>query len=233
MGNYTMSIYEIINNFFTRQEVESWFSSYELSDYLTPKQIETITKAGMWSKEKLAKKIVDNYLMREIGFETFALFRHNAKIKMEKIMEEKLPIIYTNSIEYDPLINVDYTETFKRNIESSGTNSGTSDSNSSNNSSGLNVGSDTPQGQISKQSILNGDYASETNASETESSIHDFTETNGEASNNTNESYTKNIKGNSGVSATYQKMIEQFRQNIRAIDNEIIEELDSLFFQLF
>ena len=118
-------------------------------------------------------------------------------------------MIYSRAIEYDPLVNVDFTETLTRTVESEG------------NSSGLNVGSDTPQGQISKASILAGDYATGTSASE------------GEASNNSEENYTKRVKGNSGVSATAQKMVEQFRDNIRAIDYEIIQELENLFMIIY
>ena len=43
----------------------------------------------------------------------------------------------------------------------------------------------------------------------------------------------KHIEGNSGVSATSQKMIEQYRQNIIAIDKDIINELNSLFMGLY
>ena len=207
--NYTMTLYEIINNFYTRAEVESWFKDYELSDYLTEEQIQVVTENGLWSKDKLASKIVDHYLMEQIGFETMALFKHKVKITMQEIMESKLPMIYSRAIEYDPLVNVDFTETFARTVESEG------------NSSGLNVGSDTPQGQISKDSILAGDYATGTSASE------------GEATNNSEENYTKRVKGNSGVSATAQKMVEQFRDNIRAIDYEIIQELEDLFMIIY
>ena len=89
--------------------------------------------------------------MEQIGFETMGLFKHKVKITMKEIMESKLPLIYSRAIEYDPLVNVDYTETFSRTIE----NEGSSSSNSSSNSSGLTVGSDTPQGQINKTDILN------------------------------------------------------------------------------
>ena len=60
--NYTMSLYEIINNFYTRDEVEEWFKDYELTDYLTEEQIEVVSH-GTWSKDKLAKKIVEHFLM--------------------------------------------------------------------------------------------------------------------------------------------------------------------------
>ena len=209
LQNYTMNLYEIINNFYTRSEVESWFKDYELEDFLTQEQINVITESGLWNKDKLASKIVDHYLFSQIGFETMALFKQRVKITMKEIMESKLPLIYSSAIQYDPLVNVDYTETFQRRIENEG------------NSSGLNVGSDTPQGQIVKAEILQGKYASGTNASEAE------------AENNTDENYTKRVKGNSGVSATAQRMIEQFRDNIRAIDKEIIDELENLFMIIY
>ena len=214
---------------FTRAEVEGFFTNYELSDYLTEEQIETINSFGVWNKQKLARKIVDHYYMRESGFETIGLFKHYAKVTMQEIMEKYLPLIYSASIEYDPLVNVDYTETFER--EATGTNEGNSTSNSTSNSSSLGVNSDTPQGQISKQSILAGNYASSVAGSENESSIGD--ETNTSSSFGNEENYTKRVKGNSGVSATAQKMVEQYRQNIIAIDSDIIKELSILFMGLY
>lgn len=217
VNNYTMTLYEIINNFYTRSEVEGWFKDYQLTDYLTSEQIQTITENGLWSKDKLAKKIVDHFLTEQIGFETMGLFRQKVKITMEEIMESKLPLIYSRAIEYDPLVNVDFTETMERSV--------TNEGESSSNSSGLAVNSDTPQGQISKANILAGNYASSTSASEGEAS--------GSSTNEMGEEYTKRVKGNSGVSATAQKMVEQFRDNIRAIDYEIIKELEPLFMIIY
>lgn len=210
---------------YSREQIEGWFKDYELSDYLTQEQINVINSAGIWSKDKLARKIVNHYYMRESGLETIALFKHYAKVTMVEIMEEYLPLIYSASIQYDPLVNVDYTETFTRSANTSGS----SNSTSNNTSSGLVVGSNTPQGQISKAGILAGDYASSTSANENTSGITDNTTTQGA----NQEAYTKNVKGNSGVSATAQKMILQYRENIRAIDKEIIDKLDILFMGLY
>lgn len=69
MASYTMQLRKVCD-IFTRAEVENWFKDYELSDFLTSEQISSITTHGLWSKDKLAKKIVDHYYMREIGFET-------------------------------------------------------------------------------------------------------------------------------------------------------------------
>ena len=235
MAKYTFELRDLFTPIkfnpplFTREQVENWFKDYELSDYLTSDQIETINDFGIWNKDKLARKIVDHYFMRESGFETIALFKHYTKVTMQELMEKYLPLIYSASIEYDPLVNVDYTETFNRTADT--TNEGSSNSSSSNNASSLGVNSDTPQGQISKASILAGNYASSTAANETESSIEDETTTS--STSNNEEEYTKRVKGNSGVSATAQKMIEQYRQNIIAIDSEIIKELNVLFMGLY
>lgn len=231
MSKYTMELRQLFDssyfvpNLYTRSDIEGWFMDYELTDYLTQEEIDVINTRGVWSKQKLAKKIVDHYYMREIGYETPALFRHYAKVNMQELMEKFLPLIYSASIKYDPLVNVDYKEQFTRSIDNTANGSSTSSSNSSS----LNVNSDTPQGEISKTNILRGDYASSTGA--TEGEINDSTSN--ESSGNTQEDYTKTIKGNSGVSATAQKMIEQYRDNIISIDKDIIKELNILFMGLY
>lgn len=212
MSKYTTELRRIIEDR-GEEEVRSWFMQYELTDYLTQDEINLIMERGTWNKEKLAQKIIDHYYMREIGFETVGLFKHQVKVAMQEIMEEKLPLIYSASIQYDPLVNVDFVE------EYTGQNAG----NSTSNSSGLTVQSDTPQGQISKSAILGGTYASSTSAND----IDDTTATTG------SESYTKRTKGNSGVSATAQKMVQQYRENIIMIDRDIIRDLSSLFMSIY
>ena len=231
MSKYTMELRELFEPIrynpplFTRNEVEGWFKSYNLDDYLTSEQQAVITQTGLWTKDKLAHKIVEHYYMREIGFEVIGFFIHECKDEMEELMEEYLPLIYSNAIQYDPLVNIDYTESFAR-TQNMGNNSS---SNSSSSGSSLSVNSDTPQGQISKANILAGNYASNTNANENE--VESGTTTS--STSNNLENYTKRVKGNSGVSATAQKMIEQYRQNIRAIDREIIEKLNKLFMNIY
>ena len=232
MASYTMELRKVIE-YFGREEVENWFKDYDLSHYLTPTQIEQITKFNVWSKDRLAEKIVDNYYMREIGFETPALFKHYAKIEMKKIMERYLPKIYSNFLEYDPLSNVDFTETYTREIAGQTQNQGTSNSTSQNNASGLNVNSDTPQGQISKQAILGGSYASQTNASETESEIEDNTTTENQGTSNTVETFTRHEEGDNGVIITNQRLVKEYREIIVAIDEEIINELNCLFMGIY
>ena len=212
MAIYSISLRELVETY-GKKEVKKWFTNYDLNDYLTGEEIAVITKRGTWSKDKLAEKIIDHYYMEEIGFETPALFKHQAKVAMQEIMEEKLPLIYSASIKYDPLVNVDYTETYERN----------SSGNSTSSSDGLNIHSDTPQGRVNKSEVLSGTYATTTDGNE----LSDKTDTSGR------EDYTKKIKGNSGVSATAQKMVQQYRENIIMIDRDIINDLASLFMAIF
>lgn len=220
MSRYTMQLRTVIE-LAGEEEVKSWFMNYDLHDYLTQEEIDVIESRGTWSKEKLAQRIVDHYYMYEIGLETIGLFKHQAKVLMQELMEEKLPLIYSAAIKYDPLVNVDFTETFERENQSQ------SNSSSTNASSGLTVNSDTPQGQINKSEILQGKYASSTGANETENNIQDQSNING------TENYVKKTKGNSGVSATAQKMIEQYRENIVMINRDIIKDISSLFMGIY
>lgn len=228
MAKYTMELRKIVD-IFGRDEVESWFSSYNLADFLTPEQIQQIQKYNVWSKEKLASQIVDHYYMREIGFETPALFKHYAKLTMNEIMGSYLLKIYTQFLDYDPLSSVDYTEEYTREIE--GSSEGSSNSNSQNSAEGFNINNDTPQKRITKQELDSGIYASSTNQSETTSQIQD--ETNTEASSKTVEKYTHSMKGDNGVIVTNQYLVREFRELATNFNLEIINDLNKLFMGLY
>lgn len=220
MAKYTMEVRELISAF-GEDEVKGWFSDYELSDFLTNEEIAVITERGTWNKDKLAKRIIDHYFTREIGTDAIGQFILFAKDKMNEIMETYAPLIYSASIKYDPLVNVNFTESY------TGTTGNTSSSSSSSNGSSLTIGSDTPQGQINKNEILQGKYASSTSASESDSNVTGTTIDNGSSD------YVKTTKGNSGVSATSQAMIKQYREIIRAINTEIVYELEPLFMGIY
>ena len=228
MATYTMELRKVID-YYGREEVESWFSSYNLADFLTPEQIQQIQKYNVWSKEKLASQIVDHYFMREIGFETPALFKHYAKVTMNELMGSYLLKIYTQFLDYDPLSSVDYTEEYTREIE--GSSEGSSNSNSQNSAEGFNINNDTPQQRITKQNLDSGIYASTTNQSETSSQIQDKTNT--EASSKTVEKYTHTMKGDNGVIVTNQYLVRQFRELATNFNLEIINELNKLFMGLY
>ena len=208
MSKYTIELRKVCD-LYSREEVENWFKDYNLSYYLRPDEIASIENAGLWSKDRLASKIVDHYYMREIGLETVGLFKHQVKVAMQEIMEEKLPLIYSASIKYDPMVNVDFTETYEEENSQDG------------NADGLNVNSDTPQGQISKAAILAGNYASSTGASE------------GTSHSEGTQKWTRKQKGNSGSLTTAQALVREYRKNIIMINRDIIKDLSSLFMGIY
>ena len=212
MARYSIELRALIETF-GRDEVKSWFMDYNINDYLTQDEIDVINQRGTWSKERLAELILDHYYIHEIGFETPALFKHYANVAMREIMEEKLPLIYSAAIKYDPLVNVDFTENYDAVNNATSTSRG----------NGLTINSDTPQGKISKNKILSGDYASNTSANENEN----------QGKNDETQHYTKTTKGNSGVSATAQKMIQQYRENIIMINRDIVTDLAKLFMGIY
>ena len=210
MSKYTMELRELFEPIrynpplFSREVVEGWFKDYELSDYLTAEQI-AVVESGTWSKDKLAKKIVDHYYMREIGYETIGLFIHEISDEMNELMEEYLPLIYSSSIAYDPLVNVDVTETFGRTMD--GGTSGSSSSSSS--GSSLGIYSDTPQGGISglesNTYLTNATKNSKTNShNDSDTTTYNTTTTDNGSTSNTNtfESDTSTATTDSGANNT-------------------------------
>lgn len=238
MATYTIELRKICD-IYGQDEVENWFKDFDNKSYLTTKQLEVINTSGLWSKDKLAHKIIEHYYMREIGFETPALFKHYAKVTMQEIMQEKLPKIYSACLEYDPLINVDFTETFNRkeNQKNNSTNSniatsnssansngtdtqessGTSNSTSNSNSSNFSINSDTPQGRISKSQIMAGDYASSTTSNEAETNVTDNTSnsTNASTSSKTSTSSETSNNFNSTFNNNTDNLEEYTRHQIR------------------
>lgn len=220
MAKYSIELREMIITF-GEDEVKSWFGNWELSDFLDSEEVAVIENRGVWKKEKLLDRIITHFYTREIGTDAPGQFIMFVKDKMNEIMETYAPLIYSASIKYDPLVNVDYSEVYHS------TNSGNSSSRTDSNGSALTVNSDTPQGEINKNEILNGKYASSTSANETDNTVTDNTNTNG------TQDYVKTMKGNSGVSATAQKMVLQYRENIRALNSEIINDLEVLFMGVY
>lgn len=224
MSRYTMNLRELISTF-GEEEIKSWFMNYDLSDFLTQAEINVINERGTWTPEKLAQRIIDHYMLREIGYDSPGAWKLAIKDLMNETMESYAPVIYSASIKYDPLVNVDYIEAY----DYTGNNKGTSNSTSNNSGNGLTINSDTPQGNINKSDILNGNYATSTTANEAENNVNDTSN----SETNERNSYTKRIKGNSGVSATAQRMIQQYRDNIRAINTEIVYKLEPLFMGIY
>lgn len=218
MSKYTMELREVISTF-GEDEVKSWFMNYELSDYLSQDEINLINERGVWSKEKLASRILDHFYTREIGTDGIGQFMLFIKDQMHEIMETYAPIIYSASLKYNPMDNMNVVETY------SGVGSSNRTDNSNSNGTSLRIDSDTPQGQIDKDEILEGKYATNTSATENEDAA-----TLNSTAGSTND-YTRTTTGNTGVTSA--TLIQQYRNVIRAINSEIVYNLEPLFMGVY
>ena len=223
MAKYTFDLRELVSTF-GKEEVMSWFMDYELSDYLTPEEVKVVEDKGVWSKQQLADRILTHFYLREIGQEAVGAFILMAKDLMQELMESYAPLIYSSSVKFDPLHNVDMTETFDS--QRSDTRVGNETTRS--NGSGLTVNSDTPQGQVNKEQILQGKYASSTSANEAEDTREG---SNSSAGNGNEHSERRTVGMTSATSA--QLMIRQYREIIRALNTEIVYQLEPLFMGLY
>ena len=217
MSKYTFELREVISTF-GEDEVKSWFMDYELSDFLTPEQVNLIENHGVFSKKELADRIVDHYFTREIGTDAIGQFRLFIKDSMHEIMESYAPVVYSASLSFNPLLDTEYTETY------TGSNANTSDITSDANAKGVNIASDTPQGRINKADILEGKYASSTNASDSDSTSKTISNGSG------TQDYTRSMKGANKSKA---ELIRDYRAIIRAINTEIVYKLEPLFMGLY
>ena len=209
MAQFTLQLRELVE-FEGRDTIKSWFEDYNLEDYLTPAQIQTINDRGVWSKEKLADQIIDHYYTREIGLETPALFKLKLKVALREIMEEKAPLIWSASLNINPLNEFEVTTV----------SNGSGSSNSSTNTTGLNIHSNTPQGKINKSQILNGDYASSTDGNEG-------------TANSSGSDTTHNDTNSKGHNRSEIMLLREYRENIVMINREIINDLADLFIGIY
>lgn len=226
----------------------------------------------------LNAKILKHFYTREIGYETYGLWKLKLNTKMQEIMPYYNEVYKTTLYEYNPVIDTDYT------IEKEGT----KDEDDTNTKRGTNIDIDTkdltntlggttkvdndhkvkdtiiqlqkdlfsktPSGGLN--GVLNGEYLTEArvidNSKENEEigeshslETHDKTykETGNINRNNTyegsdkflgktTEKYTETIIGRRG-GVNYSKLIKDFRESLINIDMMIIDELRSLFMNLW
>lgn len=218
MAKFTMELREIISTF-GEEEVKAWFSQYDLADYLTSNEIAVINERGTFDKEVLASRIIEHYYTREIGTDSPGQFMLFIKDRLHEVMETYAHVIYSTALKYDPMATDEHEESY------TGTTDNTVNSSSNASGSSLNVQSDTPQGQISKSAILNGDYASATSANESDNTSNDTSVSEG------SQEYKRLSKGRSGVSGS--RMLEDYRNSIRAVYSEIVYQMEPLFMGIY
>lgn len=210
-------------------------------------------------KPTLETKIIKHFYTREIGYETYGLWKLKLETKMNEIMSYYNKLYESELIEFNPLYDTDlHTEGVRHdtlNTTESGNTSGHStdggsDTRTYNDKKNTwDLYSDTPQGGINGIAATEDDPALGTNAF-LSNARHTFGDTAGSTgttsygkTNNSsgsssstgnsigNGDYAEHVYGYRGKSPS--KSIKEFREIMLNIDMMVIEELEELFFQLW
>lgn len=201
-------------------------------------------------KEGLEKKILRYYYLREIGAETYGVWKLLLENKMQTIMPYYNKLYESVELQFDPLENTDYTVTRDGNYGSEGSESATYNDTRSgnnnridkndNNSEGWNLYSDTPQGAIgdlndktyltNATKLVNENHASGTSTVNYEDSTRSTNDVNRLGKNN--EKIITVYKGKQG-GENYSVLLKQYRDTILNIDKMVIDELADLFMNLW
>ena len=213
-------------------------------------------------KPVIETKFLRHFYTREIGMETFALW----KLKLRDLWEMKLP--YYNKlweselIKFDPFRDVDYkvinTGDRWTNNNTNGTSNKTNESNLSDktkntyanknerNENLINKFSDTPQGGL--DGVIEDDWLStatqDVNKYSGGESGNNVSDKNTKTSENENvktsnasnihdiDDYERHIVGKMGLSS-YPKLLQEFRDSFLNIDEMFINEMNGLFMLIY
>lgn len=197
----------------------------------------------------LEKKILKHFYTREICEETVGLWKLRLDAKLNEIMPYYNKLYNSELLEFNPLYTANLTRKKKtdydsnRNTSNNGTVNSTSNSNGSGTGTNTNVGldlySDTPQGLITN--VENETYLTNVrkktdagNSSSTTSNSTTGNVTNSDTGTdalNSTEDYLETVIGFEGSSSS--DLLIKYRDTFLNIDMMIIEDLETLFFQLW
>lgn len=177
----------------------------------------------------LETKIVKHFYTREIGFETFGLFKLKLDTKLNEIMPYYNKLYNSELLEYNPLYTHDLYKRHEGSGENSGTRQGTTSDSSTSHSEGWDKYSDTPQNGL--EPVANGTYltnATNTTADGTSSGTQN---TRGQENFTSSDEYLDHVYGFEGKDGS--ELLLKFRETFLNIDMMIIDELNELFMQLW
>lgn len=190
----------------------------------------------------LETKILKHFYTREIGFETFGLWKLRLDAKLSLIMPYYNKLYESINIDIPVIENVDMN--VQRNIGRNDdtkvndkTDIGSKSTTTTDTTSNSKIRhSDTPQGSL--QDLESNEYLSDATLSDTTQSVKNETNTssNSKSESATNakstEDYAERRWGKEG-SATYISMVNEYIEKMKNIDAMLIHELDDLFMQIW
>ena len=201
--------------------------------YLFPKSFPFYTDSEELRKNFI-QKFYDEYMFREIGFETAERFKKSLLGKLNKIMPYYTQLYHTEleSKDINFLLNKDLIETFEREVSGSSevNSNSTTNATGSSTSNSNDIMYDTPNTRIDDMTK----YPTQGSQGEnTATSSSNGTSTSNQTGENTQTEKTNLIsKGNIGVTSSAQ-LLKEWRDVIINIDELILNDLDDLFMLLF
>ena len=193
-------------------------------------------------RQELNDKIIRRYYFREIGFETFALFRFNLRAAMFERMAYFNELYRTVGLIEDPLstrdMSFDETGNRTRDFAESRTSDTTShtDQSTSTTSNDKNVVQDTPMNGLDTGAIQAMDYATNVTFDNGSTSGEGETDTRGtsEGATSSNESESHGLSHRErGYDRPQAETLLTYRKAILNVDLEVVESLSDLFMGLW
>lgn len=246
----TVLLYDLMKSEQVKPLIDKAMSTYELYEQRSK---EELMPTYIPTREELNSRILNYYKYRQIGFETIGRFLDELEIALVEIMPYYNHQFFVLDQDYDVLHNVDYIKEIDIERKGQGTSEGTSENTASDSSTGTatdndygkSVTSETPQGDIlgiNAKGIDNVDHASNIgwshNSSEGTTTTEGSSTSTGSVSNTSSSEDTEKMKeitkGNYGQ-VSYQSLLRQYRELIRNIVQEIInnERIAELFMQIY
>lgn len=172
-------------------------------------------------RQPLCIKILRHYYTREIGEETYALWKLRLNDRLNMIMPYYNKLYEAWKEDFNPRYNVDLTRkhTLNRNEGTEGKQKAETSANNTN----KDLYSDTPQGSL--QNVDNETYL--TNARKTTDNAESSTNNEYEQNIITTDNYIEELTGVQNVSTA--EMLVEYKKALLNIDKMVIDDLNNLF----
>lgn len=177
----------------------------------------------------LEKKILKHFYTREICEETVGLWKLRLDTKLNEIMPYYNKLYESELLEFNPLYTANMTRTKKTDYDRNGNVNSNGSGTGTNSNVSIDLYSDTPQGSLT--GVENETYL--TNARKTTDTATSSSSTTNNITNSDTgtEDYLESVIGFEGSNAS--DLLMKYRDTFLNIDMMVIEDLESLFFQLW
>lgn len=190
----------------------------------------------------LQKKILMHFYTREIGFETYGLWKLKLQTKLNEIMPYYNQLYESEQIQFDPMTNVKFTEVLdsdKHQSQDDTTNTSVDEDyhrSTATNGADYDLYSATPQGGL--QGVDSEQYLTEATkyvkgaGAEEDNSGSTLTDSTYNSTVQATQDDTRTISGKNSAES-FSEFLNQYRDTFLNIDMKVIGELEELFMGLW